>query len=37
VRGGKIDILTYGLPDELAAFRVEAAVIEAFGLHRVVN
>ena len=33
----QIDILTHGLPDELAAFRVEAAVIDALGLHRLAN
>jgi hypothetical protein len=33
----QIDILAHGLPDEETAFRVEAAVIDALGLHQLTN
>jgi uncharacterized protein len=37
LRGQRVDILAHGLPDEATAFAVEAAVIDALGLHRLTN
>src|SRR5258708_7867062 len=33
----QIDILVHGLPSEEAAFRIEAAVIDAIGPHKLTN
>ena len=37
LRRQRVDVLAHGLPDEAAAFAVEAAVIYALGLDRLTN
>ena len=37
LRRQRVDVLAHGLPDEAAAFAVEAAVIDALGLDRFTN